>query len=802
MRPSRFHRSGTLAALLASGRALMNSRSLFLALLVLFGAFPNGLAAGRAEANGATGVEGAGKRVLVLHSYYTGYKWSDEENRGISSILEPVLGVENVFVEYMDTKRFYEERHVQQLPEVYRRKYADHRIDLVVAVDDRALDFLVQHRDEVFPGKPVVFCGVNYYREERRKQRPLVTGVSEDADLAASLDTALSLHPGTRRIYIVNDDTETGLLVRARLAQIGPSWKGVPLEPLDGLPMPQLLERLRTLPPRSLVFYSFYSRDAAGRVFGYDESIRLVSQASNAPVYGAWDFNLGLGLVGGKLTSGFDQGEMAGRLALRVLRGEDPESIPIVRNLPGRYLFDHLELVRWGVPEARLPAGSTVINLPESAYSRYRNVILGGAGALVLLGVLNAFLALNISRRKMAEEALRDHQEHLEETIRVRSAQLSTANEELRRDILERERTERALRTAERNLRSIFENAAEGIYQSTLAGRFVTVNPALARMAGYDSPAEMVDSIADIRKDFYVEPGTRARFEESLGSEAEVRGFEALVKRKDGELIWVLENARAIRDETGRVDHYEGIVQDVSDRRRLAEKLDRTRQKLRGLAAEITRVEERERRTIATQLHDQLGAVLSMAKVKLASLRQGAEGTSIAPALEELHTLVGNAVQETRSLTWELSPPILYQLGLPAALEWLGENVEHRHGIAFRLTKEGEVRELGEERRFLLFSAVRELLLNVVKHADAGGVSLRLRWLEEVLEATLSDDGRGFDVPGAAALPDARRSFGLFSIQERFDDLGGSVSIRSSPGEGTSVTLVLPYAAEAGRQGE
>ena len=538
----------------------MKLRPLVLALLVLLG--PS------AAARAAAAEMAAGKRVLVLHSYYKGYKWADDEHRGITSVLEPVLGVENVFVEYMDTKRFYEERHVQQLPEVYRRKYADHRIDLVVAVDDRALDFLVEHRDEVFPGTPVVFCGVNYFREERLRGRPLVTGVSEDADLGASLDTALSLHPGTRRIYVVNDDTETGLVVRARLAQIGPSWKGVPLEPLDGLPMEGLLARLRSLPPRSLVFFTFYSRDATGRVFGYDESMRLVSRASNAPVYGAWDFNLGLGLVGGNLTSGFDQGETAGKIALRVLRGEDPGSIPVVRNLPGRYLFDHRELVRWGIPASRLPAGSTVSNLPESAYTRYRKVILTGAGALILLGVLNAVLALNISRRKMAEEALRQHQERLEETIRVRSEQLSSANEELRRDILERERTERALRKAEGNLRSIFENAAEGIYQSTPSGRFVTVNPALAAMAGYGSPGEMVDAVADIRTDFYVEPGSRARFEESLASQDEVKGFESLVKRKDGELIWVLENARAIRDEKGRVDHYEGIVQDISERRK------------------------------------------------------------------------------------------------------------------------------------------------------------------------------------------------------------------------------------------
>jgi len=767
----------------------MRLRALLAVLALLLG--PTAGAAGAAT----SGADAAsGHRVLVLHSYYKGYKWADDEHRGITSVLEPVLGVENVFVEYMDTKRFYEPRHVAQLPEVYRRKYADHRIDLVVGVDDRAVDFLVEHRDEVFPGTPVVFCGVNYFRPEKLKGRGLFTGVSEDADLGASLETALDLHPGTRRIYVVNDDTETGLAVRARLAELGPAVRGVPMEPLDGLSMARLL------PPDSLVFFAFFFRDADGRVFGYDESARLVTGASNAPVYGAWDFNLGLGIVGGRLTSGFDQGEAAARIALRVLRGEAPESIPVLRGLPGRYLFDHLVLRRWGIPASRLPEGSTVLNLPESAFARYRKVFLAGAGALVLLGVLNAILALNISRRKLAEEALRRHQETLEETIRLRSEELSRANEELRRDILERERTERALRVAEANLRSIFENAAEGIYQSTPSGRFLTVNPALAAMAGYASPAEMTEAISDIRRDFYVDPSSRERFEEALVEEEEVRGFESLVRRRDGALIWVLENARAVRDEKGRLDHYEGIVQDISERRQMAEKLDRSRRKLRGLAAEITRVEERERRAIAAQLHDQLGATLSMGKVKLGSLRQEAQGTPLAAGIEAVHTLVGEAVRETRELTWELSPPVLYQLGLEAALEWLGESFEERHGIAFRFEREGERRDLGDERRFLVFAAVRELLLNVVKHADADGASVRLRWLESGVEVAVSDDGRGFEA--AAPAPDESRSFGLFSIQERFDDLGGSVAIRSRPGEGTTVALVLPYRAEAGEESE
>ena len=738
-----------------------------------------------------------GRSVLVLHSYYKGYKWTDDENLGIHSILEPAVGAGNLFVEYLDSKRFFEDRYLSQYPEVFRRKFLDHRIDLVVATDDNAFEFLKQYRDELFPGAPVVFCGVNYFRDEQLRGHRRFTGVSEDADVGASLDVALALRPGTRRIYSVTDETETGLAVRARIARLGPAWRGIPIEPLDSLPMESLLDRLRSLPGGSLVFYTFFARDAAGKVFAFDESSRLVSAASRSPVFGAWDFNLGYGLVGGKLTSGFAQGEAAGRIALRILNGERVESIPVLRDLPGRYMFDFLQLERWGISPRSLPPGSVVVNLPESPYLRYRGAILAGASALVLLAGANAVLVLNVRRRKRAEEALRQHQDGLEETIRERSSQLRAVNEQLQRDIQERERTEQALRRTEENFRSIFENAAEGVYQSSRAGHFLNVNPALAQMAGDATPGDFLERVTDIRRDFYVVPGRRDDFEAALDAAGEVKGFEALVKRRDGSEIWVLENARAVRDEGGGVRFYEGLVQDITEQRRTQEKLERTRKKLRSLAAELTRVEERERRAIATQLHDQLGALLAMTKVKLSSLVREAEGTPLAAGLEEVRARVGEAVQETRALTWELSPPVLYQLGLPAALDWLAESVGERQGLDVTFSVEGEERELGEERRFLVFAAVRELLLNVVKHAGARTVSIGLEWLGDVVKVTVQDDGAGFEPAGPSGVPDAGSSFGLFSIQERFADLGGRVEILSAPGQGTTVELVLPCRPEA-----
>jgi PAS domain S-box-containing protein len=899
-------------------RMLRSRAGLWFALILLAA----GLAFGTAQARDVQAFTFPGKRILILHSYFKGFKWTDDEHRGITSVLEPAVGAENIYVEYLDTKRFYWDSYLVRLSEVYRQKYGPYRPDLVLVTDNNAFDFMKRFGDTLFPGVPVVFCGVNYAKEADLVGHPNFTGVSEEADLKASLNTALRLQPQAQNVYALNDSTETGLIVAERLKALAPLYPRLTFVQLGGFPMGEILSRVKDLPPRSIVFYTFFSRDAAGQFFEYQRSMELVAGASNAPVFGAWDFNLGHGLVGGMLTSGSANGEAAARIALRILAGERPLSIPIQRDAPNKLLFDYSALSRFHIPLSVLPEGSEVINLPESAFIRYRTLLLSGAGIVVFLITVIAILFANISRRKRAEEDLLRHQDHLEEQVRERSAQLRMANQELQLDLIEREKTERALRKAESDLRGIFENAAEGIYQSTAEGRFVVVNPALAQMAGYGGPEEMMEAIQDIRTGFYVDWEWRIAFETALATQTEVRGLESQIRRKDGGVIWILENARAIRNDKGILEHYEGIIQDITDRKKAEEalrtsqellnktfaslrdallivnaanrmiqdcnpatrelfgysreellgkstrilhvddasydelevkaraaflgngflnlstfhmkrksgevfvcemalmplhgedeavtswvavirditeqrqteaKLDLTRRKLRALAAELTLLEERERRVIATQLHDQLGAVLAMGKVKVATLLKAIAGTPFAAPLEEIHRLVGEAVNETRSLTWELSPPVLYQLGLSAAIEWLCEETEKRNELTVRFTQEGEPMELSDERRFLVFSAVRELLLNVIKHAEARTVSIRLRWTETTVEVQVKDDGKGFDVAGVEMFRDAHRSFGLFNIQERVADLDGRVGITSSPGAGSAVSLMLPF---------
>ena len=228
----------------------------------------------------------------------------------------------------------------------------------------------------IFPDTPVVFCSFNFLRKEDLNDLKRFTGVYEEADLSAGIDLALMLHPDTTTIYIINDRTPTGLRVMDRLREIVPLYNNrVNFAFLDNLVMPDLLTTVRALGKGDLVFHTFFFRDQSGRFFEYDESIQLIADNCSVPIYGAWDFSLGNGIIGGLLTSGYYQGEAAGGLALRILDGEPVEHLPIVTESPNRYMFDYPRMAAFKISPDQLPSDSIIINKPPSFYQQYRHAV-------------------------------------------------------------------------------------------------------------------------------------------------------------------------------------------------------------------------------------------------------------------------------------------------------------------------------------------------------------------------------------------------------------------------------------------
>jgi len=354
----------------------------------------------------AAGVNAADPRhVLVLNSYHQGLSWTDSIMEGIESVLGGDADVE-LHIEYMDTKRFYDEVHLQNLYEVYKHKYRQMRFEVVIVSDNNAFEFMRQHRDELFPGTPVVFCGVNNFRDSLLEGHDLFTGVVEVTDIQSTLEIALQLHPNVAHIAVVIDHSPSGLALKSELQAVIPRFEG-PTEfvLLEDLGMAELQAQVQTLPADSLILLVVFNRDASGQFFTYEESLARIYSVATVPIYAMLDFYLGRGIVGGKLISGFHQGEAAATIAQRILGGEAVEDIPIVRESPNRYMFDYEQLQRFGLEPSALPVDSIVINLPETFYGRYKMLIWGSLGIIALLSLIVSILLVKITRRKRAEKA-------------------------------------------------------------------------------------------------------------------------------------------------------------------------------------------------------------------------------------------------------------------------------------------------------------------------------------------------------------------------------------------------------------
>lgn len=375
------------------------------------------------------------KHVLILHSYYQGYKWTDDENAGIASILEPVIGRTNFVIEYMDTKKIFGDLYARRLFEVYKLKYRHFKFDLIMTTDNNAFDFMRKYRDDLFRGTPVVFCGVNNLQASDLKSHRLFTGVNERTDLKASIQLIMKLHPKTRHIVFINEWTSTGQRVHDEFLEAMQHFQNtVAFSLLEQVTLKELVEQLEALKEGSVVLYTSFSRDKSGKVLAYDESASIISAHCKVPIYTTHEFNLGLGVIGGLVSRGFDQGEAGAKLALRILNGERPEDIPVVMESPNRYMFDYRQLTRFHIPIRELPGSSTIVNLPQSFYFRYKQLVLTLAGIFIVLLSIISTLLINIRKRKRTERELKISREQLR-TLAWRLAE----TEEKERKALSRE---------------------------------------------------------------------------------------------------------------------------------------------------------------------------------------------------------------------------------------------------------------------------------------------------------------------------------------------------------------------------
>jgi len=264
------------------------------------------------------------------------------------------------------------------------------------------------YRDKLFPGIPVSICGVNNFQEEQIDSLTGFTGVAEILSARETVQLALQLHPNATELYVINDYLKTGRAwARDMDADLQEFADRLAIHHAANVSFEDLIKEIANLGPNALVLLGVYYSDRDGRYFTYERIGAMLSEASNVPVYCMLEFNIGSGIVGGNVISGYYQGKIMAQIGVQILLGVDPAALPVVTEDSNRYVFDYRQLARFNIHLASLPAGSVVMHRPYSFYEEYKVHVWVVSGFIVTLLATIMALITNITRRMKAEGALR-----------------------------------------------------------------------------------------------------------------------------------------------------------------------------------------------------------------------------------------------------------------------------------------------------------------------------------------------------------------------------------------------------------
>ena len=363
------------------------------------------------------------KSVLYLNSYHHGYQWSDSIHDGIRTTLDNSSYKIDLQVEYLDAKRYNTGPVIQGLFEVFVKKYAGEHFDVVIVSDDDAFNFALMARSQLFPGVPIVFCGINDLRENQLATGN-ITGVVESFDLVGTLDVVLKLHPKKQKMVVVGDYSTAGLAIKKQIEALVPHYRDrLQVDYWVQIDLPEAQRRVEKLPDDTFLFFIPYYQIIENRTYTAEEVMRALYNHSSVPLYTCWEFLLGHGAVGGSMLSGKKHGQTAAEMALKILGGVPAASIAINRLPSGAYLFDYIVMQHLNIAEKMLPEGSTLINAPKAFYELPKELFWTIIISLLLLLITLICLIFTMLGRRRVERRIKD-QLSFQETLMDTNPQL------------------------------------------------------------------------------------------------------------------------------------------------------------------------------------------------------------------------------------------------------------------------------------------------------------------------------------------------------------------------------------------
>ena len=488
------------------------------------------------------------KKVLYLNSYHKGYLWSDQITEGIEKTLGQDKNID-LYIEYLDSKRnidtYLDKSHLQYLSDKYNR----YKFDVVITSDDNAFNFVKEYRKEFFTQTPVVFTGNNYFREEHLAGMINCTGVNEEADFHKNIELIKLLHPDTKKILIITDNTTTGKRVQEEVKQIQESMRNkLPkINLIYDVSEKELVDTLKSLKKSTVVLFSFFFTDKNGKFFEYDEGTELVAANCKVPLYGVWSFSLGYGIIGGWLTDGYYQGVEAANKTIKILSGIPAKEIPITYSTPTVLRIDYNIATKYQIDESLLPESVEFINRPLSLFEEYKELIVAIISVIVFLFLAVLGVSYGYIKSRKAEKVVRASKENLKITL---------------------------------------NSIGEAVVSTDVAGRVVQMNPVAEFLTGWNLSDARGKELTEVFK--IINPVTNLAIKnpvEKVLKEGKIIGLANHTKliSRNGNEYQIADTAAAIKNDAGRIEGVVLVFRNVTEEYRMKEALEESEKTFRSI---------------------------------------------------------------------------------------------------------------------------------------------------------------------------------------------------------------------------
>jgi len=676
------------------------------------------------------------KNVVIL----SGGRGRESLNQMESSLRAHVPFPVNFSIVDLDNPRFDDKSYRDNLADALQAAYGK-KPDLLFACMDPSLRFAVQYRDKMFPGVPVVFMSVSTLLADRQKW-PGATGVAVPSGAKQTIALALQLHPDSTAVAVITSDSdnEKDFLTAVHTELLLHEDKVKEID-IVGPPSGRMLERVAALPPHTVALFQLIPHDSEQRAIeSYDV---LATATQHLPTYSVFGhLAMDHGGIGGFFYDARDDAVLAGEIAARVLKGEPPDSIPILHLSNFQSRVDWRALRRWNIPESALPPGTVVLNRELTFWQRYRGYVLSAILVIVAEALLIAGLLWQRLRKRKAEAVLRES----EELFRL----LANATPAL-------------------------------IWMSDAHGKTTFLNDRRFDYTGEDKNAGYGDTWME-----YIHPDDLPPIKEKLSAALKSQqpySGEYRLRRSDGVYRWVFNVASPRSDSHGSFAGFIGSMVDITEQKLAHEALEK-------VSGQLIEAQDQERSRIARELHDDVCQRLAFLSTQLDQAhRNPADSRGI---IEELRKLCSEIANDVQTLSHRLHSSKLDYLGLVAALRGFAQEFSRQHEVEIEFTHRNVPEHLPKDVALCLFRVAQEAVQNAMKYSRTSRFAIDISGTEDEVRLEVSDWGAGFDVEQAKT----RQGLGLVSMHERMNLVHGKFSIESRPGEGTRIVASVPVMAD------